>query len=71
MDENIFNINGNYINYIQCNNKLVQIVDELAVSDTGTKGHYLTQKKLAINPLPIRMPNGVIITSTHTALLYK
>ena len=52
-------------------------MDELAVADTGTTGYYLTldspceNKKIAVIPLPIRMPNGEIITSTHTALLSK
>ena len=70
-------MNENYINYIQSNIKLVQTVDELAVSDTETAGYCLTidlpydNKQLDISPLPIRMPNGEIITSTHTALLSK
>ena len=52
-------------------------MDELAVSDTGTTGNYLNlnlpcdNKKLVISPPPIRMPNGEIITSTHTALISK
>ena len=52
-------------------------MDDVAVLDTGTTGHYLTlnsscdNKELAVNPLPIQMPNGEIITSTHTALLSK
>ena len=52
-------------------------MDEIAVAYTGTTGHYMTldlscdNKQLAVNPLPIRMPNGEIITSTHTALLSK
>ena len=43
----------------------------------GKTGHYLTldltcdNKQLAISPLPIRMPNGEIITSTHISLLSK
>ena len=50
---------------------------ELAVADTGTTGRYLTldspcdNNKIAVIPLPIRMPNREIITSTHTALLSK
>ena len=36
------NINENYINYIQSNPKLVRPMDDLAVADTGTTGHYLT-----------------------------
>ena len=52
-------------------------MDELAVEDTGTTGNYLTldlkcdNKQLAVIPLTIRTPNGEIITSTYTALLYK
>ena len=67
----------NYINFIQSNPKLVQTVDGLAVEDTGTTVHYLTpnlpcdNKKLAINLLPTRMPNGEIIMLTHTTLLSK
>ena len=70
-------MNENYINYIQYNTKLVKKVDELAVAETGTTGHYMTlespcdNKQLAINPPPIRMPKGEIITSKHTALLSK
>ena len=30
------------MNYIQSNPKLLQTVDDLAVSDTGTAVHYLT-----------------------------
>ena len=43
----------------------------------GTIGHYLTlespcdNNKMEVIPLPIRMPNGEIVTSTHTALLSK
>ena len=37
LDNDIINININYINYINYNTKLVQTVDELAVADTGTK----------------------------------
>ena len=68
-------MNENYINYIQSNPKLVLSVEDLAVADTGTTGHYLTlnlpccNKRKAIHPLPIHMPNGEIITSTHTTLL--
>ena len=50
-------------------------MDDLAVADTVTTGHYLTldspcrNKQKAVHPLPIQMPNGEVITSTHTALL--
>ena len=52
-------------------------MDELAVADTGTAWHYLIfdslcdKKKISFIPIPIRMPNGEIITSTHMALLFK
>ena len=50
-------------------------MDELAVAETGTTGHYLTldslcnNKQQAVHPLPIQIPNVEIITSTHTSLL--
>ena len=50
-------------------------MEDLAIADTGTTGHYLTlnlpccNKRKAIHPLPIQMPNGEIIISSHTALL--
>ena len=50
-------------------------MDNLAVADTGTTEHYLDldspcdNKKQAIHTLPIQIPNGEIIASTHTALL--
>ena len=70
-------MNENYINYIHSNPNLLQTVDELAVTDMGTTGHYITLDlpcdniQLAVNPPPICMTNGEIITSTHTALLSK
>ena len=51
-------------------------MDVLAEADTGTTGHYLTLDlpcsniQQDVHPLPIQMPNGEIIKSTHTALLY-
>ena len=68
-------MNENYINHIQYNPKLVQTVDNPAVAETGTTEHYLTldlpcdNKQQAVHPLLIQIPNGEIITSTHTALL--
>ena len=65
------------INYMQSNPKLVLPMDELAVADTVTTRHYLTldspcsNKQQDIHPLPIQMPNGEIIKSTHTALLSR
>ena len=50
-------------------------MEELAVADTGTTGYCLTlnspftNKRKAVHPLPIQIPNGEIIKSTHTALL--
>ena len=46
-----------------------------AVADSGTTGNYIkpstpcTDKQTAKNPIPIKMPNVEIITSTHVALL--
>ena len=42
LDKDIVKIIENYISYIQSNPKLVQTVDNLAVTDTGTTGNYLT-----------------------------
>ena len=75
LDKYVVNINENDMNYIQSNPKLVQSVDDLAVADTGTTGHYLTlnlpydNKQQDVIPLPIQIPNGEIITSTPTSLL--
>ena len=50
-------------------------MDDLAVADTGTTGHYLTldlpcsNKQKDVHLLPIQMPNGEVIKSTQTALL--
>ena len=46
-----------------------------AVADSGTTGHYITpktpctNKQTATQPIPIKIPNGEIITSSHIALL--
>ena len=46
-----------------------------AVADSGTTGDYITpttpctNKQTATQPIPIKMPNGEIITSSHIALL--
>ena len=75
LDKDIVNMNENCINYIQSNPKFVQTVNELAVTDMGTMGNYLNldlpcnNKQQAVHPLPIQIPNGEIITSTHTDLL--
>ena len=44
LDRYIVDINGNYINYINYNTKIVKEtdVDALEVIGTGTTGHYLT-----------------------------
>ena len=50
-------------------------MDDLSVADTGTTGHYLTlnspctNKQKAVHLIPIQIPNGEIIKSTHTELL--
>ena len=57
LDKDIVNINENYINYIQSNPKLVHTMDDIAVGDTGTTGHYLTpdssydNKQQTVHPL--------------------
>ena len=76
LDSYVVDINKNNITYINYNPKLVEVtnVDELEITDMGTTGQYLTldypcdNKKTAVIPPPIRMPNVEIITSTHTAL---
>jgi len=46
-----------------------------AIADSGTTGHYLPMTSPSVNktiariPLPVHLPNGTIIHSTHTALL--
>ena len=46
-----------------------------AIADSGTTGHYITpitpckNKQTATHPIPIKMPNGEIITSYHITLL--
>ena len=77
LDNDIVDIDENYINYNNSNPKLVHKADELAVEDTGMTGNYLTLyspcniKQLAVIPLPTCMPNREINTSTQTALLFK
>ena len=52
-----------------------QLIRDYLLADSGTTGHYLTSttpcvdKQVTFSPLPIHMPNGEIIHSTHTALL--
>ena len=46
-----------------------------AVADSGITGHYITSttpctnKQTEIQPIPIKMPNGEIITSSHIELI--
>ena len=75
LDKDIVNMNENYNYYIHYNPKLVRPMDDLAVEDTGTTRYYITHdspcnnRQQAVHPLPIQIPKGEIITSTHTALL--
>ena len=61
-------MNENYIHYIQYYSKLLQTIDNLAVADTGTAGHYLTldltcnNKQQAVHMIPVQIPNREIIT---------
>ena len=64
LDNNIVNMNENYINDIKYTTKCLQTVDGLEVAGTGTGGHYLTldlpcnNKQLETSTIPILMPNG-------------
>ena len=77
MDKNYSNlVNNNRIdqlNFIRmCND-----YSHEAVADSGTTGHYImpttpcTNKQKTTQPIPIKMPNGEIITLSHIALLYQ
>jgi hypothetical protein len=45
------------------------------IADTGSSGHFfqsttpLQNLRMATNPIPVTMPNGAIIYSTHTSEL--
>ena len=47
----------------------------LAIADTGTNGNFFPSStkcdeiKLALVSLPVKMPNGTIIHSTHTGII--
>ena len=74
MDKNYSNLVKNrteQLNFISmCNDSSLE-----ALVDSGTTGHYITpttpftNKQTATQPIPINMPNGEIITSSHIALL--
>ena len=75
MDKNYSNLVHNKI-YKKLNFNSICLDSSLeAVADSGTTGHYITtttpciDEKIAKNPIPIQMPNGDIITSTHIELL--
>ena len=66
----------NNINIIATTNTIKhKYVDNLAAADSGTLGHFLksnspcVNKRTAINPLSMIMPDGHIIYSSHTDLL--
>ena len=48
---------------------------DMAIADSGTTGHFLqidsqcVDKRLTNEGLDVRLPDGSVITSTHTALL--
>ena len=69
-------LDNKYINIIETTNTIThKHVDNIAAADSGTSIHFLksnspcVKKRIAINPLGIRMPDGHIIFSSHTALL--
>ena len=75
MDKNYRNLVNNNIN-TQLDFNLMCIDYSLeALADYGTTGNYITpttpctNKQTSTQPIPINMPNGEIITSSHIALL--
>ena len=75
MDKNYSNlVNNNRNKKINFNSMCFDYSLE-AVADSGTTGHYITptipctNKLTANKPIPIKMPNGEIITSSNIALL--
>ena len=65
----------NHTNIIGTTNTIThKYVDNLAAADSGTLGHFFkssspcVDKIIATNPLGIRMRDGHIIFSSHTAL---
>ena len=65
-----------HINIIETTNTIThKHVDNLAAAESGTLGRFLkpnspcVNKRIATNPLVIRMPDRHIIYSSHTALL--
>ena len=65
-----------HINVIGTTNTIThKYVDNLAAADSGTPGNFFksnspcVDKRIATNPLGIRMPDGHIVYSSHTALL--
>ena len=75
MDKNYSNlVNNNRNKQLNFNSMCIDSSLE-AVADSGTTGHYTTpttpckNKQTATQAIPIKMPNGEIITSSHIALL--
>ena len=75
MDKNDRNlVNNNRNEQLDFNSMCIDSSLE-AVSDSGTTGHYITpttlctNKQIATQPIPIKMPNGEIITLSHIALI--
>ena len=75
MDNNYINlVNNNRNEQLDFNSMCIDSSLE-AVSDSGNTGHYITpttpctNKQTATQPIPIKMPNEEIITSSHIALL--
>ena len=68
MDKNYSNlVNNNRNEQLDFNSMCIDSSLE-AVADSGTTGHYITSptpctnKQIATQPIPIKMPNGEIIT---------
>ena len=76
VDENNKNlvVNNNRNEKLDFNSMCIDYSIE-AVADSGTTGHYITpttpcmNKQTSTQPIPIKMPNGEIITSSPIVLI--
>ena len=71
-------LDDKHINIIETTNTIThKHVDNLAAADSGTSGHFFksnspcVNKRIATNLIGIRMPDGHIIYSSHTALIIQ
>ena len=75
MDKNFSNLVNNNINEQLNFNSMCNDSSLEAVANSGTTGHYITpttpctNKHTSTQPIPINIPNGEIIISSHIELL--